>query len=80
MNDNIHGKKAVEAFAKDVAALAGGITGKKPEDIEFAAVIEYLELLKNEAEKIQNGIYAKDNSILNACPEGITFEKKGKIK
>ena len=80
MNDNNHGKKAVEALAKDVAALASGLTGRNPEDIEFAAVIEYLELLKSEATKVQNGVYAKDNSILYACPEGITFEKRGKTK
>ena len=73
-----HGQQAVEALAKDVAYLAAQITGKSPESINFEAMIEYLELLKNEAKRVQQGIYAKDNSILYTCGGEFSFENQPK--
>ena len=73
-----HGQKAVETLAKDVAYLAASITGKSPENINFEAMIEYLELLKNETERVQQGIYAKDNSILYANGGEFSFENQTK--
>lgn len=70
-----HGKRAVDALAKDCAAMAYALIGKRPEEISFDAVLEYLELLKSEAEKVRNGNYARDNSILYTSPEGISFDK-----
>ena len=54
-----NGQKAVEALAKDIAILANGISGRNPEELDFNAILEYVELLKNEAERVQEGIYAK---------------------
>ena len=73
-----HGQRAVEALAKDVAYLAAQITGKSPENINFELMIEYLELLKNEAERVQQGIYAKDNSILYTCGGEFSFKNQQK--
>lgn len=72
------GQQAVENLAKDVAYLAANITGKNPENINFEAMIEYLELLKNEAVRVQQGIYAKDNSILYSCGGEFSFENQSK--
>ena len=74
-NEFNHGKNAVDAFARDVAALAQGVAGKNPEDISFDAIMEYLELLKSEAERVKDGIYARDNSILYTNPDGVSFDK-----
>ena len=76
----INGQKSVEALAKDIAILANGITGKTPEDIDFDSVLGYLELLKNEVERIKEGIYAKDNSIYYTSSEEITFDKTTKSR
>lgn len=75
-----HGQRAVEALAKDVAILASGITGKTPEKLDFNAVLEYIELLKNEAERVSQGIYAKDNSIYYTSGEEISFDKVSKTR
>lgn len=75
-----HGQIAVEALAKDIAILANGITGKTPENINFDAVLEYIELLKSETERVKKGIYAKDNSIYYTSGGEISFEKNSKSK
>jgi len=75
-----HGQRAVEALAKDIAILSAGITGKEPENINFDAVLEYLELLKEETKRVQQGIYAKDNSIYYTSGGEISFEKASKTK
>ena len=75
-----HGQRAVEALAKDIAILANGITGKTPENIDFNAVLEYLELLKAEAERVSQGIYAKDNSIYYTSGGEISFDKTSKTR
>ncbi len=74
--DNNYGKKAVEFLAKDIAFLANGITGKEPENIDFNAVEEYLDLLKLEVSRVQEGIYAKDNSIIYTNGDKISFDNK----
>ena len=75
-----HGQSAVEALAKDVAILASGITEKTPENLDFNAVLEYIELLKNEAERVSQGIYAKDNSIYYTSGGEISFDKVSKTR
>lgn len=75
-----NGQKAMEYLAKDIAILANGITGKTPEDVDFDSVLGYLELLKNEVERIKEGIYAKDNSIYYTSGEEITFDKTTKSR
>ena len=57
----VHGKKAVDALVNDILVLARGISGKSPETIDFDVVKEYIDLLKLEADRVQQGIYAKDN-------------------
>ena len=71
-----HGMKSVNAFAEDVVALANGVVGRSPENLDWNKVRNYLELLSNEAERIESGIYAKDNSILYTSPDGISFDKE----
>lgn len=71
----VHGKKAVEALANDILVLARGISGKSPESIDFDVVKEYIDLLKLEADRVQHGIYAKDNSILYTSGDEISFDK-----
>jgi len=73
-----NGEKAIERLAKDIAILANGITGKKAENIDFETVLEYLELLKLETERIKEGNYAKDNSIYYTSGGEISFDKKSK--
>ena len=74
------GQIAIEALAKDIAILANGITGKTPENINFDAVLEYIELLKAETERVKDGIYAKDNSIYYTSGGEISFENSSKSK
>lgn len=69
------GKKAVYALAQDIAFLAQGIEGKTPESIDFEAVLAYLELLKGETTRVQQGVYAKDNSIHYTSGGEISFDK-----
>lgn len=75
-----HGERAVAALAKDIAILANGITGKTPEEIDFDAVLQYIELLKSETERVQQGIYAKDNSIYYTSRGEISFDKNSKTR
>lgn len=75
-----HGQKAVEALAKDIAILASGISGKTPENLDFDAILEYIELLKAETERVSQGIYAKDNSIYYTSGGEISFEKTSKTR
>ena len=75
MDDFDHGKRAVDALAKDAAAMAYALIGKTPEEINLDAVLEYLELLKSETERVKDGIYAKDNSILYTSGGKISFDK-----
>ena len=80
ITEKINGSKAVEALAKDIAILANGITGKTPEEIDFESVLGYLELLKNETERVKEGIYAKDNSIYYTSGGEISFNKTTKTR
>jgi len=79
-NLEIHGKRAVEALAKDIAILANGISGKTPDTIDFNAVNGYLDLIKSEVERVQQGIYAKDNSIYYSTGGEISFEKTAQTR
>ncbi len=69
------GRSAVAALEKDITILLNGIAGKKPEDLDFAKVTEYLNLLASESERIAAGIYAKDNRITYAEGNEISFDK-----
>lgn len=80
VNHEEYGKRAVDALANDIAILASGIGGKSPENIDFDAVLEYIELLKAEVERVQQGIYAKDNSIYYTSGGEISFDKASKTR
>lgn len=54
---------AKDLLIYDIDALSKGLQNKDLKDIDFDKVIEYLELLKNEVERVKSGIYAMDNSI-----------------
>lgn len=75
-----HGKRAVEALTKDVIIWVNGIPGKTPGTIDFDAVQEYLELLKSEFKRVEQGIYAKDNSIYYTSGGKISFDKLTKTR
>ena len=79
-NFESQGKKAVEFLSKDIALLANGIVGKEPENINFDAVQEYLDLLKTEVERVHQGIYAKDNSIYYTSGGEISFDNSSKTR
>lgn len=74
-HDQNHGQKAVTYLVKDITILAEGINGKTPEEIDFNVVLEYLDLLKAEATRVAQGMYAKDNSIYYTSGGEISFEK-----
>ena len=69
------GRSAVAALEKDITILLNGIAGKKPEDLDFAKVTEYLNLLVSESERIAAGVYAKDNRITYTEGNEISFDK-----
>ncbi len=69
---------AMNLFRRDVLALANGIADKRPGDIDFAAIQEYLDLLKAEAKRVESGIYARDNSITYTSGE-VSFDKDQKV-
>ncbi len=69
------GRSAVAALEKDITILLNGIAGKNPEDLDFAKVTEYLNLLVSESERIAAGIYAKDNRISYTEGNDISFDK-----
>lgn len=56
-------ERAVEFLKKDFAILLQGIEGKNLSEINLDAVIELLDILKNEVEKVRDGIVARDNFI-----------------
>lgn len=51
---------------------------KAQENIDFTAVLEYIELIKAEAKRVSQGIYAKDNSIYYTSGVEISFDKTKK--
>jgi len=68
MNDNSfnavdYNKKAVEFLKSDFSILLKGIEGKKLDEINLDAVIELLEILKSEVERVKDGVRARDNFI-----------------
>ena len=79
-NNQDYGVKAVNALARDIMILANGITDKSPESIDFAVVKHYLDLVKEEVNRVESGIYAKDNSIYYTAGDDISFEKESRTK
>ncbi len=65
---------AKDLLIEDINVLSQGLKDKSLSEIDFDKVIEYLDLLKSEAERVKNGIYAKDNSI-HYVNGDISFEK-----
>lgn len=68
---------AMNLLRRDVLELANAIADKRPGDIDFAAMQEYLDLLKAEAKRVEDGIYARDNSITYTSGK-ISFDKDQK--
>ena len=56
-------EKAVEFLRNDFSILLKGTEGKKLDEINLDAVIELLEILKSEVERVKDGIRARDNFI-----------------
>jgi len=79
-NNQNHGVNAVNVLVRDIMILANGIADKSPENIDFAVVKQYLDLVKEEVNRVESGIYAKDNSIYYTAGEDISFEKESRTK
>lgn len=58
-----HDERTVEFLKRDFAILLQGIEGKSLSEINLDAVIELLDMLKNEVAKVRDGIVARDNFI-----------------
>ena len=56
-------ERTVEFLKRDFAILLQGIEGKSLSEINLDAVIELLDMLKNEVENVKDGIVARDNFI-----------------
>ena len=70
-----YGKTAVNTLARDLKTIASLIEGKDPSELNFAAIKEAINLVGVEAEKVENGIYANDNSPFYTADEEISFSK-----
>jgi len=58
-----HDERTVEFLKRDFAILLQGIEGKSLSEINLDAVIELLDMLKNEVVNVRDGIVARDNFI-----------------
>ena len=45
-------ERAMNAFVKDISFLTESLSQKSPDEVNAGAVYEYLDLLKNEAQRI----------------------------
>lgn len=88
MNDNNfnavdYDEKAVEFLKSDFSILLKGIEGKKLDEINLDAVIELLEILKSEVERVKDGVRARDNFISYTIdPDNVSsiFDNKDTLK
>ena len=88
MNDNNfnavdYDEKAVEFLKSDFSILLKGIEGKKLDEINLDTVIELLEILKSEVERVKDGVRARDNFISYTIdPDNVSsiFDNKDTLK
>ena len=88
MNDNNfnavdYDEKAVEFLKSDFSILLKGIEGKKLDEINLDTVIELLEILKTEVERIKEGVRARDNFVSYTIdPDNVSsiFDKTDTLK
>ena len=88
MNDNNfnavdYDERAVEFLKNDFSILLKGIEGKKLDEINLDAVIELLEILKTEVERIKEGVRARDNFVSYTIdPDNVSsiFDKTDTLK
>ena len=82
MSEN-HDERTVELLKRDFAILLKGIEGKSLDEINFDAVIEFLEALKDEVAKVRDGSRARDNFIsytMNPDDMSLVFAKTAESK